>query len=466
MYPEKLLNAVLREDFGSFLNKVFGITNPGTPYLRNWHIDLMGEYLEAVRLGHIKRLVINLPPRSLKSVCVNVAWPAWILGKTPYARVISASYSQILSVKHSLDCRSVVSSEFYKNLFPGTVVSPGRNQKSKFSTTENGFRFATSVGGSVTGEGGDFLIIDDPHNPAHIKSKILRDKVIEWFEQTFVTRLNDKGKGCVVLVMQRLHKEDLSGFLLSGDKNWERLKIPVRAGEDIIYSIGKKEFLFKKGGNLHSERDSEEILTRLEKEVGLENFAAQYMQDPLEEGSSFLMSEEINFYETPPEKFDYYALSLDSAIKVSDKSDYSVLLCFGISGKNYYLVSALREKLAYPDLKREIKNFSQKYRPRFLIIEDKASGQQLLQDLKYENFRNLVPVKPKMDKISRFASVVDFFREGRVLVPRKSSFTQVFLNEILKFPASKNDDIVDALSQFLNFAKEIEAKPSFAIRNI
>ncbi|MFK8040358.1 MAG: hypothetical protein AB8B67_03380 [Rickettsiaceae bacterium] len=172
----ELLFAILRKDFASFINKVFNTINPGLVFETNWHIDLIAEYLQAIQNGQIKRLIINIPPRNLKSICVSVAWPAWLLGHNPSKRIIVASYSQILSIKHSLDCRLILSSKWYQNIFPKTILSKSHNQKSKFLTTENGFRFATSIGGSVTGEGGDVLIVDDPHNPFHIRSDKMRSK--------------------------------------------------------------------------------------------------------------------------------------------------------------------------------------------------------------------------------------------------------------------------------------------------
>jgi hypothetical protein len=236
---KQFLEAVLRQDFSSFIGKVFHTINPGAEYQANWHIDLIADHLEAVQNGSIKRLIINMPPRALKSVCVSVAWPAWLLGHDPSKRIMAASYSSVLSIKHSLDCRLVLSSKWYRDLFPNTVLSKKHNQKSKFLTSENGFRFATSVGGSATGEGGDILIIDDPHNPTQINLFKARNKVIEWFEQTFVTRLNNKSKGAIVLVMQRLHLDDLSAHLISGG-GWKVLKIPALAAESKMYGPVEK----------------------------------------------------------------------------------------------------------------------------------------------------------------------------------------------------------------------------------
>lgn len=218
-YQDKLLPLVLTHDLNSFIHKAFNTINPGTSYQPNWHIELIAEYLQAVQSGRITRLIINIPPRSLKSICVTVAWPAWILGRDPTKRIMSASYSQLLSTKHSLDCRFILESDWYKKLFPATILSTKHNQKSRFLTKQNGFRLATSVGGSATGEGGDVLIIDDPHNPTYINSPKMRKRVIEWFEQTFVTRLNNTAKGAIILVMQRLHEEDLAGHLLNNSND-------------------------------------------------------------------------------------------------------------------------------------------------------------------------------------------------------------------------------------------------------
>lgn len=150
-YSEKLLNAVLRQDFNSFINKVFTTTNPGTELQANCHIKLIGKYLQAVEKGEIERLIINIPPRSLKCICIGVAWPAWLLGHDPTKRAIFVSYTQVLSDKQSLDCCLVMNSDWYKQLFPNTILRKTYNKKSKFLTTRNGFRLATSVGGSLTG---------------------------------------------------------------------------------------------------------------------------------------------------------------------------------------------------------------------------------------------------------------------------------------------------------------------------
>lgn len=412
----------------------------------------------------INRLIINIPPRTLKSIFVSVAWPAYLLGANPTKRIMAASYSQILSIKHSLDCRFILNSDWYKELFPNTILSKTHNQKSKFLTTANGFRFATSVGGSATGEGGDILIIDDPHNPTQIHSYKIRKKVIDWFEQTFVSRLNNRNKGAIVLVMQRLHSDDLSGYLLSNSSSWHHLKIPEISIQDYSFKLMNKEYQYLSGEVLDNYKEPPDCLAKLEQEIGSYNYNAQYLQEPISTGSSLLNMEDISFYENLPEKFDYFIQSWDTAIKISEDSDYSVCTIWGILDQRYYLVSLVRKKINYPELKNITEKLAREYQPRFILIEDKASGQQLIQDIGFlgDNIR-VIGIKPKLDKVTRFASVVPLFQSASVLIPKQSS---IVLKELLNFPHIKNDDIVDSVSQFLNFMKDKSLKQPARIRSL
>jgi predicted phage terminase large subunit-like protein len=459
---ETLLPVILRQDFVCFILKVFHTINPSIKYKHNWHIETIAEYLENAKNGDIKRLLINMPPRWLKSLCISVAFPAWILGHDPSKRVIVASYSNILSIKHSLDCKLVIESDWYQNIFPNTIISSRHNQKSKFLTTQNGFRFATSVGGSLTGEGGDYLIVDDPHNPVQANSQKYRDKTIDWFEQTFITRLNDKSKGSIIVVMQRLHNKDLSNHLLL-QNSWKHLMIPVISNQDIAFG----KFQFKQGDILNEAIDSYDELQKFEKEMGIKNYQAQYMQSPLPDNNSILSHEDLLFYVYQDNMhFEYFVQSWDTAIKVSDKSDYSVCSCWGIIENKYYLVDLIRKKMTYPELKLQIQKLHAKYNPKWILIEDKASGQSVIQDLKQEGFSNIYGIKPQFDKITRFASCSPIFQKGRVLIPDNLSLKNILLNELLSFPSSKHDDIVDSCSQFINFMKTKNQSVTTRIRTL
>ena len=462
---DQILASILRQDLGSFIAKSFYTINPGSEYLPNWHIDLIADYLEKVYEGKIRRLIINTPPRALKSVCVSVAWPAWILGHKPAARIMCASYSQNLSTKHSMDSKRLILSPWYQEIFPNTHLDPQHNQKSKFLTTQNGFRFATSVGGVATGEGGDFLIIDDPHNPTHIHSQKRREAVLQWYERTFSTRLNNKKTGAIILVMQRLHEEDLAGYLLN-KHGWEVLKIPAFATDTQNYSIKGREIIVNKGEILHSDREAIEQLKTAEQDLGIHNFAAQYQQDPLSSSGGLLSSANFLFYENLIHDYEYIVASWDTAIKAKTSSDYSVCTIWGIKQAKYYLLHMTREKFEYPELKMVAKNLATKWCPKYILIEDKASGQSLIQDLRRETNLVIIPMNPRNDKITRFASITEFFLNQQVYLPETKYIKDQLIKELTSFPNSKNDDIVDSVSQFFLFIKEKKEPQEIRIRNL
>jgi predicted phage terminase large subunit-like protein len=485
-----LLNAT-KHNFSNFIRRCFETINPGIDYKPNWHIDLIADELETVENGDIKRLMINMPPRALKSVCVSVAWPAWLLGHNPSLRIIVASYSQVLSIKHSLDCRAIMESDWYREMFPETRLSEVHNTKSKFLTSQFGFRFAVSVGGSITGEGGDYLIIDDPHNPTHIHSRRQREKVKAWYEQTFATRLNDKKKGAIILVMQRLHEGDLAGHLLAKSKRWQHLKLPAIAQEEQVFEVNGKAYIYSPGEVLHSAREEAEELDYIQEELGSHNFAAQYLQEPVSNASSLIRSEDITFYtqsfwklandvgfsgdearrtgvylpiygdsstesaaKSPSVvEFDFVVQSWDTAIKVASSNDYTVCTTWGVKENRYFLIDMLRAKFEYSELKRTIIEQATKYRTRFVIIEDKASGQSIIQDLAIETNIHIKKYRPVKDKVTRFAATIPYFESGRILVPENVCWLDVFLQEIMAFPNSQHDDIVDSLSQFIDVIK-------------
>ena len=293
----------------------------------------------------------------------------------------------------------------------------------------------------------------------------MRNRVIEWFEQTFITRLNDKKNGAIVLVMQRLHQEDLSAHLQSSN-GWEVLKIPALAPKDIEYNFGKFHKIYKEGEILDNIRDTQDFLQNLEREIGSRNYAAQFLQEPLPANYNLLSSNNIHYFEKLPGKFDFFVHSWDTAIKTSETSDYTVGTVWGIIQNKYYLVQMIRKKLTYSDLKNEIHKQIHKYKPRFVLIEDKASGQSLIQDLKISGFNNIKAIKPSLDKITRFASVIHLFESGIVLLPAQAAFSRIITSEITNFPNGKHDDIVDSISQFLNFIKQQNGNNLLQIRSL
>lgn len=460
-HDHHLLNAILRQDFKSFIHKTFLCLNPGQNYLPNWHIDLIAEHLEAIQSGQIKRLIINMPPRSLKSICVSVAWPAWILAHAPHERIMAASYAMPLSLKHSLDCRNVVQSHWYHSLFPETLISNTQNEKYKFMTTQHGFRMATSVGGVATGEGGNFLIVHDPMNPRQAMNYHYRNLVNQWFDHTFATRLDDKNRGAIVLVMQRLHEHDLSGYLLEKG-GWEHLSLPAIAPEDHLYDFGGKWKLMKQGELLHPTRDGKVVLDALKHDIGSYAFAAQYQQQPVPEQGSMIRAQWLRRYNALPDQA-MIVQSWDTAIKSASTHDASVCLTVAECNGESYLIHVLTARVEYPDLKKLVVSMAEQYTPDAILIEDKASGQQLLQDLKREAKLPLIALNPKGDKITRMAAASAVIEAGRVWLPKDASWLAEFERELLSFPHARHDDQVDALSQYIHWLKTRKSQ-DFKIR--
>ena len=207
------LDVVFRTDFLTFAERCFHELNPGTPFIYGQYLELLAAKLEAVREGRIRRLIINIPPRYLKSLLGSVALPAWWLGHSPSAQIICASYGQELSEKLSRDCLKVMASAWYQSLF-STRLSKSRQAASEFATVQGGCRLATSVGGVLTGRGGEVLIVDDPLKPDEALSATQRNAVNAWAINTLLSRLNDKNSGCIVVIMQRLHEDDLTGYFI------------------------------------------------------------------------------------------------------------------------------------------------------------------------------------------------------------------------------------------------------------
>jgi hypothetical protein len=250
--------ALLRRDLYAFTQRSFYELNPTTPFIPNWHMEVVASALEACRRGEITRLIINQPPRSLKSVTASVAFVAYLLGHDPTAQIICASYGQDLANKHALDTRTIMASSWYQSLFPRTRLSSQRQALQELMTSLQGFRLATSVGGVLTGRGANYIIIDDPLKPEEALSDTSRRAANEWFDHTLYSRLNDKRKGCIILIMQRLHEDDLVGHVL-GLEPWTIIRLPAIAEVDERHEIrtpyGIQLFERFAGEALHPERE-------------------------------------------------------------------------------------------------------------------------------------------------------------------------------------------------------------------
>jgi predicted phage terminase large subunit-like protein len=459
--------ALLRSDFTAFIERSFNELNPTTPYLSNWHIEVIAAELEACRRGETKRLIINVPPRSLKSHCVSVAFPAWLLGHDPSAQIIVASYAQELANKLSSDCRSLFASSFYRDLF-STRLSPQRQAVQEFMTTHQGFRLSTSIGGVLTGRGADFIIIDDPLKPDEALSDTLRKAVNDWFDHTLYSRLNNKRSGCIVLIMQRLHEDDLVGHVL-GVEPWKVIRFPAIAEEDethVIQSLyGTRRVGRRAGEALHPEREPLEVLNHLREALGEYNFAGQYQQSPAPLGGGLVKAEWFKIYSAVdlPAKFELIFQSWDTANKPTELSDYSVCTTWGAKDKRLYLLNVYRKRVSYPELKRAVREQAEAFGAGTILIEDKASGTQLIQELVNEGVHSIKKYEPTMDKTMRMHSVTSTIENGFAHLPGKAAWLGEYLQELTSFPNGKYDDQADSTSQALDWFKQKCMRPVYGV---
>src|SRR5438034_3093534 len=271
---------LLRQDFVTFAARCFQDLNPQAELAMNWHIEVIAAKLTAVREGKIRRLIINVAPRSLKSLLASIAFPAWCLGHDPSAQILCVSYAQDLADKLARDCRSIVMSPWYRQIFP-TRLAPHRQAVQEFITTRQGYRLATSTGGVLTGRGADIILIDDPLKPEEALSDAQRKAANEWYDHTLYSRLNDKRHGAIVIIMQRLHEDDLVGHVLA-QEGWEILSFPAIAEKDEEHRIETilepRRFTRRQGEALHPDREPLEVLDRIRRTIGEHNFAGQYQQ--------------------------------------------------------------------------------------------------------------------------------------------------------------------------------------------
>lgn len=444
----------MTQTFFSFLKKSFVAISPGVKYQHNWHIDVIVNYLQGIAKHKIKRLIINMPPRSMKSICINVAWPAWLLGCNDTYRIISVSYSRALSIKHSLDTRCIMQSEWYRELFPHVQLARDQNTKSKFQTTARGFRLATSIGSTLTGEGGDVLIIDDPLNPIHASREKYKQYLLDWFEQVLMTRLNDRKKGAVIVVMHRICENDLSGYLLAKPGNlWSHLSFPMVAERaQKIYSYNNKSLLYQRDTNelLDKKRYDKKDIAQIKLEIGSYAYAAQYQQAPLPQTRAIIRKEWLRYYDKIPDTSNFIQ-TWDTASSMH--GDYSVGITIAEKNNSFYILEVTRGKWLYQELKQVIVHKARDWQPYAVLIENKASGQQLLQELQHCTGLPLITINTHENKITRLNRVIAMVESGRLFLRKQTTWLADFEYELLSFPNSSHDDQVDSLVQYLQWAK-------------
>jgi len=463
---QELLRATLRADFYAFVQKVFETVVPGATFSQNWSTEAVAHALEKVVKGDTTRLIINIPPRNLKSICASVALPAFMLGHDPTKKVICVSYSDDLAVKFSNDCRAVMREAWYQRLFPGTRIDRAKDTETEVRTTKRGYRLATSVGGTLTGRGGDIIIIDDPIKPQDAQSKSVREKTIQWYENTLLSRLDDKVHGAIVLVMQRLHMDDLTGHVVEKKAGFELLCLPAIAEkrENIQLGYGRAH-VREIDGVLDPVREPRAALENLKASMTPLVFSAQYQQAPIPLAGNLIKRAWIRPFtgSVPFKKGEYYVISWDTAMKSSELADYSVGTVWQVQdgGRNMYLVDLVRGRFEFPELVDSAKALYNKWKregaTRYLVIEDKGSGTSLIQALKNQKiYVDNHTMKLDGDKIMRLSAQAAQFAGGAVHFPTNAPWLDELLAELLGFPGVRHDDQVDSVSQALGYITWLE----------
>jgi predicted phage terminase large subunit-like protein len=461
-----LLDRVLAErSFADFVRQAWFVLEPKTPFLGNWHIDLLAEYLEAVADGEITRLIINIPPRYGKSLLATIFLPCWVWQRNPAERFMFASYSAALSTKHSVDRRALIQSPWYQSRWGSIVkLADDLNQKTEFANTQRGHMIATSVGASATGRGGNFLLVDDLINPQQANSDIEREGAIRWSDETYSTRLDDKRAGRIVVIEQRTHEADLTGHLLA-QGGWTHVSLPAIAEERTVIKLPRsnREVIREEGHVLWRAREGCAELEATKLRLGTFAFMSQYQQAPVSREGNLIKAEWLTAtYRAGalPPKFDSVVLSVDSAFKTGSSNDYSAIVVIGtLRGARggyppgHYLLDAWRGKVEFADLKRRVVELYEMWHSDAVLVEDAASGQSLIQELRAGTMLPLKPIKPDRDKYSRVAAVCPTLEARRLILPEVAWWREDFIAELTAFPAGAHDDWVDAVAQALNYLR-------------
>ena len=465
-----------------FVKQSWHVVEPGIPFIESWHIKAICEHLEAVSSGDIHRLLINIPPRHSKSTIVSVMWPAWEWLTDPAQKFLCASYSGNLSTRDNLKTRRLLQSNWYQQRWGYMFAFAGdQNAKQRFENDKTGYRLATSVGGTATGEGGSRLILDDPHGAQAAQSEVMRESDLEWFDMVWSTRLNNPKTDAMVTVMQRLHERDISGHIIDDIKGWEHICIPAEYdGKVRKTKLGAYDPRKKKGELICPERFGPAEITTLKQLLGTYGTAGQLQQDPTPSEGGILKTQHFKLWPSksglPP--FEYILQSYDCAFTektTGDPTACSVWAMFTHKGeRNAMLIDAWDEHLSYPDLRaKAIKDWTTEYggmtkdspysrarRPDRILVEAKASGQSLLQDLRLAKVPAVGYNPGQADKVSRAHQAAPTLELGMLWVPESGknpgqpvSWAASFLKQLGKFPVAEHDDYVDTFTQAIIFLK-------------
>jgi len=435
-------------------------------YIGNWHIDAVCEHLEAVSRGQLRRLIINIPPRHMKSLSCSVAWPAWtwiqkaMAGTLagPSTSFLAISYAHNLSIRDSVKCRRLIYSPWYQENWGDRFrLANDQDTKIRFDNDHQGYRICTSVEGMATGEGADIAIIDDAMSAGDANSKTAQDAVISWWDNVMPTRLNNQKTGAFAVIAQRLHERDIVGHILSKENrtDWTVLCLPARYEREHPH-VWARDPRKEEGELLWPARNGEAEVKALETALGGYGAAGQLQQRPSPAGGGIFKAEWWKYFR--PDALPVVrriVQSWDTAFKTKTANDYSVCTTWAECENGYYLLDVWKQKVEFPDLKRMVVSkgaqWVEGHRVAAILVEDKASGQSLVQELRRDTTLPIVPIKVDQDKESRAYAVTPLIEGGRVFLPEGAPWLADFVASLSGFPNAAHDDDVDSLTQALAY---------------
>jgi predicted phage terminase large subunit-like protein len=490
--PEVVLDLIKNEQLRraasaslyEFVKQAWSTMEPGVPFVPSWHIEVICEHLEAVSAGEIRRLLINIPPRHSKSTIVSVAWPMWEWLTAPHEKFLCASYSGTLSIRDNLKARRLIESNWYQDRWGHMFkLSGDQNAKQRFENDKTGYRLATSVGGTATGEGGSRLILDDPHGAQDAQSDAMRESALEWFDQVWSTRLNNAKRDAMVTVMQRLHQKDISGHIIEDIGGWEHICIPAEwDGTKRKTVLGPYDPRTTKGELICPERFGPDEIANLKQLLGTYGASGQLQQDPTPAEGGILKTKHFRLWssEKPLPQFEYILQSYDCAFTEKTSGDPTACSVYGLftyeNERQVMLLDAWDEHLSYPELRRKVINdwtteyggtsgpqqgqLTKAKRPDRILVEAKASGQSLLQDLRLAKVPAIGYNPGNADKVSRAHQAAPTLETGICWIPESSknpghpvTWASGFMKQLGKFPVAEHDDYVDTFTQAIIYLK-------------
>jgi predicted phage terminase large subunit-like protein len=449
--------------FRQFVELAWKYVEPARKFIPGWHIDAICEHLEAVTRGEIRNLLINMPPRHMKSTLVSVLWPAWVWTHSPHVQWIFSSYAHALSTRDSVKCRRLIESPWYQALFSDRYkISPDQNQKIRFSNTKNGERIATSVGGSGTGEGGDIIVVDDPHNVKDKESETVREATTTWWDEVMGSRGNNQKTVARVIVMQRVHDKDLSGHVLKKG-GYDHLCLPAEfesSRKKNATTIGWTDPRTKDGELLWAENFGRTEVDQLKVNLGTYGAASQLQQNPVPVGGGLFKRIWWKRYRELPMDMQQIVQFWDCAQKPGLTNDYSVCATWGKTTTGLYLIDIWRNKVEAPQLEMALLSQASRFTPSAILIEDKSAGSSLIQYAKQKTILPIIAYDPKQrDKEVRATAATPTIEAGNCFLPESAPWVEDFILEHERFNNADHDDQVDTTSMMVEYFSKPSLKP-------